>query len=51
LAGEPKASALSGYGTQFFAIQPKVAAIALLGFTAAALLGAALLLGRRSRDI
>lgn len=51
LAGEPKASALSGYGTQFFAIQPGVAAIVLLGFTAAALLGAALLLARRSRDV
>jgi ABC transport system ATP-binding/permease protein len=51
LADEPKASALSGYGTQFFSIQPAVAAIVLLGFTAAALLGAALLLSRRSRDV
>lgn len=51
LAEEPKASALSGYGTQFFAIEPVVAAIVLLGFTAAALLGTALLLSRRSHDV
>jgi ABC-type multidrug transport system ATPase subunit/ABC-type multidrug transport system permease subunit len=51
LADEPKASALSGYGTQFFAIQPAVAVVVLLGFTAAALLAATLLLARRSRDI
>jgi hypothetical protein len=42
---------LSGYGTEFFSIQPGVAAIVLLGFTAAALLGAALLLASRSRDV
>jgi ABC-type multidrug transport system permease subunit len=51
LAEERKASALSGYGTQFFAIDPVVAAIVLLGFTAAALLGTALLLSRRSHDV
>ena len=51
LAEEPKAAQLSGYGTQFFSIQPSVAALVLLGFTAAALLGAALLLARRSRDV
>ncbi len=51
LAEEPKAAQLSGYGTQFFSIQPSVAALVLLGFTAAALLGAALLLAQRSRDV
>ncbi len=51
LAEEPKGAALSGYGTRFFAIQPAVAALVLLGFAAAALLVAALLLARRSRDI
>jgi ABC-type multidrug transport system ATPase subunit/pSer/pThr/pTyr-binding forkhead associated (FHA) protein/ABC-type multidrug transport system permease subunit len=51
LAEEPKAAGLSGYGTKFFAIQPGIAAVVLLGFTAAALLAATLLLARRSRDI
>jgi len=51
LAEEPQGAALSGYGNEFFAIQPGVAAIVLLGFTAAALLGAALLLASRSRDV
>jgi ABC transport system ATP-binding/permease protein len=51
LAEDHQASALSGYGTQFFAIGPGVAALVILGFTAAALLGATLLLGRRSRDV
>jgi ABC-type multidrug transport system ATPase subunit/pSer/pThr/pTyr-binding forkhead associated (FHA) protein/ABC-type multidrug transport system permease subunit len=51
LAEEPKASNLSGYGTQFFGIEPGAAALVLAGFTAAALLGAALLLARRSRDV
>jgi ABC-type multidrug transport system ATPase subunit/pSer/pThr/pTyr-binding forkhead associated (FHA) protein/ABC-type multidrug transport system permease subunit len=51
LAEEPKASNLSGYGTQFFGIEPGAAALVLAGFTAAALLGAALLLVRRSRDV
>jgi ABC transport system ATP-binding/permease protein len=51
LAGEPKAARSSGFGTQFFAIAPGVSALVLLGFSAAALLGAAILLARRSRDI
>jgi ABC-type multidrug transport system permease subunit len=51
LAGEPKAAKLSGYGTEFFSLQPAVAGLVLLGFTAAALLGAALLLARRGRDV
>ena len=51
LAGEPKAATLSGYGTEFFSLQPGVAGLVLIGFTAAALLGAALLLARRSRDV
>lgn len=51
LAEEPKAAKLSGYGTEFFSIQPSVAALVLLGLTASALLGAALLLARRSRDV
>jgi ABC-type multidrug transport system ATPase subunit/pSer/pThr/pTyr-binding forkhead associated (FHA) protein/ABC-type multidrug transport system permease subunit len=50
LAEEPKAAGLSGYGTAFFSLQPWVAAIILLGFTAAVLLGAAVLLARRSQD-
>lgn len=51
LADEPKAAKLSGYGTAFFSIEPSVAAMVLLGFSAAALLGAVLLLARRSRDV
>ncbi len=51
LAEEPKADNLSGYGTQFFGIEPGVAALVLAGFSAAALLVAALLLMRRSRDV
>jgi ABC-type multidrug transport system ATPase subunit/ABC-type multidrug transport system permease subunit len=51
LAEEPKAAKLSGYGSAFFSIEPGVAALVLSGFTAAALLGAALLLARRSRDV
>ncbi len=51
LAEEPKAANLSGYGTQFFSIQPGVSALVLVGFTAAALLAASLVLARRSRDI
>jgi len=51
LAEEPRAAKLSGYGTAFFSIRPAVAALVLLGLTAAALLGAALLLARRSRDV
>ena len=51
LAEEPKAAKLSGYGTEFFSLQPAVAALVLAGFTAATLLGAALLLARKSRDV
>ena len=51
LAEEPKAAKLSAYGTDFFSLQPGVAALVLLGFAAAALLGAALLLARKSRDV
>jgi ABC-type multidrug transport system ATPase subunit/ABC-type multidrug transport system permease subunit len=51
LAEEPKVANLNGYGTAFFSLQPAVAALVLLGFASAALLGAALLLTRRSRDI
>jgi ABC-type multidrug transport system permease subunit len=51
LLGEPRAAKLSGYGTEFFSLQPGVAAMVLLGFTAAALVGAAFLLARRSRDV
>ena len=51
LADEPRAAKTSGFGTEFFLLQPGVAALILLGFAAAALLGAALLLARKSRDI
>ena len=51
LAEEPKATKLSGYGTDFFSLAPGVAGLVLLGFAAAALLSAALLLARRSRDV
>ena len=51
LAEEPKALKLSGYGTDFFSLQAGVAGLVLLGFTAVAVLGAALLLARRSRDV
>jgi ABC-type multidrug transport system ATPase subunit/pSer/pThr/pTyr-binding forkhead associated (FHA) protein/ABC-type multidrug transport system permease subunit len=51
LVEEPRAAKLSGYGTDFFSLQPGAAALVLLGFTAAALLACALLLARRSRDI
>jgi ABC-type multidrug transport system ATPase subunit/pSer/pThr/pTyr-binding forkhead associated (FHA) protein/ABC-type multidrug transport system permease subunit len=51
LAGEPRAAKLSGYGTDFFSLQPGVTALVLVGFAAAALLGAAVLLARRSRDV
>ncbi len=51
LAEESKAAKLSGYGTEFFSIQPLVAGLVLLGFTALTLLAAALLLARRSRDV
>jgi hypothetical protein len=51
LAEEPQVAKLSGYGTDFFSLQPAVAALVLLGLAAAALLGAALVLARRSRDV
>jgi ABC-type multidrug transport system ATPase subunit/pSer/pThr/pTyr-binding forkhead associated (FHA) protein/ABC-type multidrug transport system permease subunit len=51
LAEEPKAARLSGYGSVFFSLQPAIAALVLIGFAAAALLGSALLLARRSRDV
>lgn len=51
LVEEPKAAKLSGYGTDFFSLQPAVAALVLLGLAAAALLGAALVLARKSRDV
>jgi ABC transport system ATP-binding/permease protein len=51
LAEEAKAAKLSAYGTEFFSLQPGIAALVLLGFAAATLLGAALLLARRSRDV
>jgi ABC-type multidrug transport system permease subunit len=50
LAEEPKGAALSGYGTSFFSLDPWVAAIVLLGFTAATLLAAAVLLAGRRQD-
>jgi ABC-type multidrug transport system permease subunit len=49
LADAPQVAALSGYGTSFFSLQESVAAIVLLGFTAAMLLATAILLARRSR--
>jgi ABC transport system ATP-binding/permease protein len=51
LLGEPKAARSGGYGTEFFSLQPIVAALVLLGFAAAAMLGAAIFLARRSRDV
>jgi ABC-type multidrug transport system ATPase subunit/pSer/pThr/pTyr-binding forkhead associated (FHA) protein/ABC-type multidrug transport system permease subunit len=51
LAEDPNGASLSGYGTSFFALDPAVAAIVLLGFTAAMLLAAAVLLAGRSQDI
>lgn len=51
LTEEPKVAALSGYGTDFFSLDPMVATIVLLGLTAATLLGAAVLLARRSQEV
>jgi ABC-type multidrug transport system ATPase subunit/pSer/pThr/pTyr-binding forkhead associated (FHA) protein/ABC-type multidrug transport system permease subunit len=51
LAEEPNGASLSGYGTAFFSLEPWVAAIVLLGFTAATLLGAAVLLAGRSHEV
>lgn len=47
LAGAPRISSLSGYGPAFFSAGPGVAAIILLGFTAALLLASAVLLAGR----
>jgi hypothetical protein len=44
-------AALSGYGTSFFSLDPKVAGIVLLGFAATMLLVAAILLSRRGQDV
>jgi ABC transport system ATP-binding/permease protein len=49
LADAPQVAALSGYSTNFFSLDQGVAAIILLGFTAAMLLATAILLARRSR--
>jgi ABC transport system ATP-binding/permease protein len=46
LAAAPQISAISGYGTSFFSLNQRVAAIILLGFTAALLLATAILLAR-----
>jgi ABC-type multidrug transport system ATPase subunit/ABC-type multidrug transport system permease subunit len=51
LAEEPKGASLSGYGTSFFSLDPWTAAVVLLGFTAATLLAAAVLLAGRSQDV
>jgi hypothetical protein len=51
LGEEPQGASLSGYGTSFFSLDPVVAAIVLLGFTAATLLVAAVLLAGRSQDV
>lgn len=50
LAEEPNGAAISGYGTSFFSLDPWVATIVLLGFTAATLLAAAVLLAGRNQD-
>ncbi|MGN6202031.1 MAG: FHA domain-containing protein [Solirubrobacterales bacterium] len=51
LGEEPQGAALSGYGTSFFSLDPAVAGFVLLGFTAATLLVAAVLLAGRSQDV
>ncbi len=51
LGGEPKAASLSGYGTSFFSLEPLVAAVILLGFTATTLLVTWVLLAGRSQDL
>jgi hypothetical protein len=48
LAQAPRVSAASGYGLGFFSLDETVAAIILLGFTAAMLLVVAILLSRNS---
>lgn len=49
LADAPQVASLSGYGSSFFSLNEEVAAIILLGFTAAMLLTTAILLARRSQ--
>jgi hypothetical protein len=46
-----QAASLSGYGTDFFSLDPRAAAVVLLGFSAAMLLSAALLLSLRKQDV
>ena len=46
-----QAASLSGYGTDFFSLDPRAAAVVLLGFTAAMLLLAAILLSPRKQDV
>ena len=50
LADAPQVAAFSGYGTTFFALREAVAAVVLVGFTAALLLLTAALLANRSRN-
>jgi hypothetical protein len=47
LADAPQVAAVSGYGTNFFDLSVGVTAVILLGFTAATLLTAAVMLTRR----
>ena len=49
LAHAPQVASLSGYGSSFFALGPGIAAIIILGFTAAMLLTVALLLANRTQ--
>ena len=49
LADAPQVAALSGYGSNFFSLDQGVTAAVLLGFTAAMLLTAAILLARRNQ--
>lgn len=48
LSEAPQVSAVSGYGSNFFSLNETVAAIILLGFSAAMLLAVAILLSRQS---
>jgi len=45
----PQVASLSGYGQSFFSLNQKIAAIIILGFTAAMLLTTAMLLARRDQ--
>ncbi len=49
LADAPQLASVSGYGRTFFALDQSIAAVVLIGFTAAMLLTAAVLLGRRGQ--